>query len=181
MKISLYNLKDSDQFSIVYKTYYKELVVYTYGFVKSKEISEDLTQQLFVDLWEKRESITIHSNIKSFLFRAARNKAINHLTRNKTIAVDLFEAEENSISQEELEEEMLRIHRDKALYEIIEKLPEQRRLIFKSCYFEDKKYSETAQALGISINTVKTQMGRALRDLHKAAKATESFFSSDKK
>lgn len=157
---------NQQQFEKLFTTYYPELVIYLCKYVKEIAIAEDLAQELFCELWNKKSTYQIHSNIQAFLYRAARNAAINYLTRIKRMTVELSrELEDEIVFREDIET----IERDKKLYALIDRLPEQRKRIFTMCVFEGVRYADVAKHFNISINTVKTQMGRALMDLKKAA------------
>lgn len=154
-----------NRFEEMFTTYYPELVIYLCKFVKEKTVAEDIVQETFCELWSKKDTYPI-SNVRGFLFRSVRNAAVNYLTREKRMTVDLSREIENEIIfQEDLEA----IERDRKLYLLIERLPEQRKRIFKLCFFEGLRYQDVADKLNISVNTVKTQMGRALSDLRDSA------------
>lgn len=156
---------DRGQFEEMFTRYYRELVVYLCKFVKESAVAEDIVQETFCELWSRKETYHI-IHVRSFLFRSVRNAAVNYLTREKKMTVDLSREIENEIVfQEDLET----IDRDRKLYELIERLPEQRKRIFKLCFFEGMRYQDVADQLNISVNTVKTQMGRALADLRESA------------
>lgn len=159
-------LSNRQKFEMLFIRYYPELVVYLCKYVKEQAIAEDLVQELFCELWNKKSSYQIHSNIQGFLYRSARNSAINYLSRTKRINVAFTSELENEIV---FREDLESIERDKKLYALIDRLPEQRKRIFKMCIFDGLRYIDVAHHFNISINTVKTQMGRALMDLKKAA------------
>lgn len=154
------------QFEKIFTEYYTELVVYLLKYVPESEVAEDIVQELFCDLWGKRKELHIHTDIRAFLFRSARNAVLNYLTRVRKITVAISMELENEMA---FKEDLEMVELDRWLYSLIERLPEQRKRIFKMCFFEGVKYQEAAQKLNISVNTVKTQMGRALADLREAA------------
>ncbi|MDR2131210.1 MAG: RNA polymerase sigma-70 factor [Odoribacteraceae bacterium] len=154
------------QFEQMFTEYYTELVVYVNTYTKDTPSAEDIVQEMFCNLWDKRESHRVHTSIRAFLFRSARNAVLNYLTRTRQITVKLSE----QLADELLFQDDMEIaRRDTLLYALIERLPEQRKRIFKLCFFDDLKYAEVASRLGISVNTVKTQMGRAMAELRETA------------
>lgn len=161
-----YPLHDRQEFEKVFTKYYRELVVYLCFYLKEQSLAEDIVQDVFYKLWAKREKYRIETNIRTFLFRTARNAALNYLTREKKMTVELSQQLENEIV---FQEDMESVERDRKLYALIERLPEQRKRIFKMCFFKGLHYAEVAQKLNISVNTVKTQMGRALAELKDSA------------
>lgn len=166
MEINKGLMNNRQQFEEMFNAYYPELVVYLCKFIKEDSVAEDIVQETFCELWSKKETYRITSNVRSFLFRSVRNAALNYLTRTRKLTVELSREMENEIVfQEDLEA----VERDRKLYALIERLPEQRKRIFKLCLFEGLSYQEAARKLNISVNTVKTQMGRALSDLRGSA------------
>lgn len=162
MELGNCQLKKRQQFEEVFKRYYGELVIYLCKFVGEVSVAEDIVQEMFCEMWDKRENYRVISNIRAFLLRSVKNAAINYLTRKKKLTVELSRAMENDLV---FREDLETIERDRKLYELIDRLPDQRKKIFKMCYFENMPYLQVAEKLNISINTVKTQMGRALADL----------------
>lgn len=159
------SLKNNREFEDIFKEHYPGLVVYANKYVGVKQVAEDIVQDFFYELWNKRESLIIQSNIKSFLFQSIRNQCLNYISREKK---DHKELDSNAFEEQELSFQIEHIERNKMIYDILEKLPEQRKNIFKLCCIEGLKYKEVAEDLGISVNTVKTQMGRALSELRKS-------------
>lgn len=154
------------QFEQMFTEYYTELVVYVNNYTGDIPAAEDVVQGMFCDLWDKRETRHAHTNPRGFLFRSARNAVLNYLTRARKITIGISDKlADELLFQDEIEV----ARRDKMLYALIERLPEQRRRIFKLCFFDELKYAEVAERLGISVNTVKTQMGRAIAGLKESA------------
>lgn len=166
-------ISERHQFEEIFTTYYRELVVYLCKFVKENSMAEDIVQETFCELWSKKDTYRINSNPRAFLFRSVHNAAMNYLTRVKRLTVELSHEMENEVV---FQEDMEAIERDRRLYALIERLPEQRKRIFKMCFFENIPYQMVADRLNISINTVKTQMGRALADLRESADELILFF-----
>lgn len=166
MEVDNCQFKKRQQFEEIFKRYYSELVVYLCKFVGEISVAEDIVQEMFCELWDKRDKSQVISNIRAFLFRSVRNAAINYLTRKKKLTVELSRAMENDLV---FSEDLETIERDRKLYLLIERLPDQRKKIFKMCYFENLHYKQVAEKLNISVNTIKTQMGRALADLRASA------------
>lgn len=162
----VFQFTDRKQFEEVFTRYSAEMVVYLCKYVSDIAAAEDLVQELFCGLWEKRAKLEVTDNLSAFLFRSARNAAMNYLTREKKMTQELSRQMENELV---FRDDLETIERDRKLYRLIERLPEQRKKIFKMCFFEEMRYQDVARQLNISINTVKTQMGRALSDLRESA------------
>ena len=148
---------------LLFRSHYAFLCQTVYRIIPDKNLVEDLTQDVFYELWRKRETIVIKTSIRAYLKRAARNKALNYIRGQKI----KFEEEEktpdlrstaiNSIQQMEMSE--LQACIDKA----IDKLPERCRLVFSLSRFEEMSYKQIAEALDISIKTVENQISKALK------------------
>jgi RNA polymerase sigma-70 factor (ECF subfamily) len=152
-------------FEDVFKSHFKSLHVYAITIVKDETIAEEMVQNVFFKLWEKKEQIRLQQSVKAYLYRAVHNECLNHLKHDKVKAGYKAHAiyannESESAADPAIIKELER-HIDKALKE----LPEQCRTIFQLSRFEDQKYHMIASQLGISVKTVENQMGKALRML----------------
>jgi len=128
-------------------------------------VAEDLAQDVFHDLWKKRDSLVIKSSLTAYLRRAAVNKTLNFIRDRKIKWDDEPELETMTSAvpnaRQNLEEQELR----KLIDRTIDGLPERCRLVFTLSRFEEMTYQEIANELGISIKTVENQMSKALRIL----------------
>lgn len=150
-------------FEAVFKTHFKALHAYAYTIVRNDVMAEELVQHVFCRLWEKKEQISINQSVKAYLYRSVYNESLNYLKHLKVkesyqnYAARNMEQGDSAtarVSLKELEERL-----GKALND----LPEQCRTIFQMSRFEELKYRDIAERLGISIKTVENQMGKALR------------------
>jgi RNA polymerase sigma-70 factor (ECF subfamily) len=158
---------DAVAFSAIFKKYYTHLYQFAGRFVGDAQTAEHIVQDLFVTLWIQRDSIQIASNLKSYLYISVKNRSINYRKQNGFTYPD----ELNPPHSEEListpEEHYLENEIHLAVHNAINKLPEKCRQIYLMKRYDNLKYQEIAEILNISVNTVKTQMKRALKSLHK--------------
>ncbi|MFY0671993.1 MAG: RNA polymerase sigma-70 factor [Bacteroidia bacterium] len=150
-------------FEKVFKSYYNQLCAFAIGFLKDKDATEELVQQVFFNYWEKREQIKIQTSIKAYLYQSVRNASFNALKHEQVKAqahIELSQTDEGEIDYD-IEQNEMAI----AINNAVEKMPAERRRIFKLSKYEDKKYREIAAELDISIKTVENQMGKALKFL----------------
>lgn len=155
------NLKDESIFENVFRSYYSQLVAYAYQYVSDSDLSEELVQEMFTNLWQKVDDIEIRTSTKSYLYGAVRNACLNYI-KHQGIVKRHKESEKYNIDYQDtdfLELDELQSKIDEAL----NKLPPKCREIFELSRFEDLKYKEIAVQLNISIKTVEGQMGRALK------------------
>jgi len=155
---------DITAFEMLFRTYYQPLCNYAYTFVQDRDEAEEIVQSTFLNVWEKRDNLSIHTGVKPYLYAMVRNASLNvlkhekikqqHVTMEMAVAERSVESVTRTVMASELETK---------IYKAMDKLPEQCRLVFKLSRFEELKYSEIAEQLNISIKTVENQMGKALK------------------
>jgi RNA polymerase sigma-70 factor (family 1) len=151
-------------FEALFRAYYPFLCMYCTRLLKDASAAEEIVQELFVKLWEKRSQTTIDTSVKNYLFRAAKNHCLNYIKhshiKNEYNRKMLEESESSSPETEEPDTDLI-----KTIEKSISSLPDKRREIFRLNREEGLKYREIAEKLNISIKTVETQMGLALKTL----------------
>jgi RNA polymerase sigma-70 factor (ECF subfamily) len=153
------------QFEALMRAHYAGLCSFVARMTRSRAAAEDIVQTLFTNLWERRAAFT-YDRPEAYLYRAARNRAINHLRRERVRAAWEARVKLTAITAvEELPESSDVAELQAAIDGAIAALPARCRLIFTMNREQGLRYHEIAQVLGISIKTVETQMGRALKSL----------------
>jgi RNA polymerase sigma-70 factor (ECF subfamily) len=156
-------LGDEAAFESLFRAFAPGLCAFLGRYVESRAVAEDLVQDLFLTLWHKREELQITGTVDSYLFGAARNRALNYLRHERVtdrFRTSILERGEPHGSSEEGEIlEMLEVQG------AVETLPARCRLIFSLHHHHGLTYAEIARSLGLSVKTVETQMGRALKAL----------------
>lgn len=154
----------------IFRTYYAGMCLFVRRFVHAPDVAEELVQDVFFKLWSKREGLSDIDALKTYLFRAARNTALNHLRRRKL--EQAWEEKEGQrgepVTSGGTDDEATAGELQRAVSAAIARLPERCREIFLLSREGGLTYGEIAAALGISIKTVETQMGRALKSLRLA-------------
>lgn len=159
-------MKQGDQsaFEMIFKNHYKPLCNYAFTFLHDRDEAEEIVQATFLAVWEKKETITIESSLKAYLYRAVRNSCLN---ARKHIKIKQKHTEETmhiaDHTHEGVLESVISSELDVKIGAAIMTLPEQCRLVFKLSRFENLKYQEIADQLNISIKTVENQIGKALK------------------
>ena len=124
--------------------------------------AEDLVQQAFVKLWESRGRLDIAWSLKAYLYKSVHNACLNRIrsrhVQSKYLDFNAQQLEMTHTPPDDTSPELL-----ERFQRALDDLPPQCRLIFELSRFEALKYREIADQLGISIKTVETQMGKALR------------------
>lgn len=156
---------DEKAFERLFRHYYPHLCLYATQILKNPLAAEEIVQELFVRLWERRKETEIESSLKNYLLRAVKNLCLNFIKHNQ-IKNEYFQkilAENEPISSDD------NFENQTELFQIIEKsiseLPAKRREIFRLSRQEGLKYREIAEKMNISIKTVETQMGLAMKTL----------------
>lgn len=177
-KVLFEKIKNSDAkaFETLFHFYYGYLCLYAQKIIKNKAASEEIVQDFFVKLWEKRAQLTIETSVKNYLFRSVKNLCLNFIQHNKTkesYARQILSEAENYSS---LEEYFPEIDLAGKIEESIRLLPEKRREIFRLSREEGLKYREIAIKLNISVKTVEAQMSMAIKSLRDNLSKYKTFF-----
>ncbi len=149
-------------YEAVFKKYYKMLVAKAYFILEDEMEAEDLTQNLFVTIWQKSHFLSIKTSIRAYLFRAVHNECMMIL-RNKKVSDRRLKAYTHTLAEEE--EPLTEQYDENHLNLIFNELPVQRQKAFKLVYIEDKKYKEAAEEMGVSVNSIKTHLKLAVKTL----------------
>lgn len=153
---------NEDAFDLVFKKYYKSLSRFSYSFIKDQDKAEGLVQEVYIKLWEKRESVTNIDNLLSYLMSMVRNISIDYLRKEKTN----FKAYKNLNTEQSVnttEEQISRNEFEEKLLKSVLKLPERCRMAFELSRFENCTNKEIAQTMEISVKGVEALIGRALK------------------
>jgi RNA polymerase sigma-70 factor (ECF subfamily) len=161
-------LKEGNEsaYEVLFKEYYLKLVIHASKFVSDIEVAKEIVQDLFVSIYEKRDSLNISSSLNSYLYRAVQNRCINYLNTQKTRdKYARFVKEQGAGEGNNIESMLSKSELESALFSAISELPEKCRLIFKMNRFEGLSNSEIADQMDISKRTVETQISKALKIL----------------
>lgn len=157
---------ESLSFESLFKKYYASLCVFAVRYTHDLDSAREIVQNIFVYLWENRTDVKIDRSVKAYLTVSVRRNCIRFVQQQRpTTSIDAISEDEHladdlhdSLELEELYQQLL---------DAIEQLPDQCKRIFKLSRFEELKYSEIAEKLGLSVKTVEAQMGKALKALRK--------------
>ncbi|WP_300700702.1 RNA polymerase sigma-70 factor [Bacteroides sp.] len=165
----LAKIKEGDikAFEEVFRRYYSPLCWYAAGITGDTESAEEIVEELFYTLWKNREQLQILQSVKSYLYRAVRNEAIQYCEhqevkeRYQTSVQTAKESEASIDPHWQMEYKELQTLVQQAL----NKLPDRRRRIFIMHRMQGMKYAEIALALSLSVKTVEAEMTKVLRTL----------------
>lgn len=157
-------------FEKVFKTHFQHLFNFALQFVPDDEAARDITQSVFIKLWEHRDNLDIDKSVKSYLFTSVRNACINHIRDNKKFKSNILDIELAEMDFGEFSDTHTYNELEKKINEILSTLPEKSRQIFELSRFENKKYREIAEELEISEKTVEAHVSKVLKILREQLK-----------
>jgi RNA polymerase sigma-70 factor, ECF subfamily len=151
-------------FKGIYDAYYRYLVVTAFQYLRDNDLARDTTQEVFADLWRRREQIQELSSLKAYLRRAVCNKALDILRHRKRWQTndEIPEIESNANRADEQTETL---ELSEAVQLAISELPEKCRAVFLLSRYEQLSHREIAEQLDISTKTIENQMTKALKHL----------------
>lgn len=149
----------------LFKKYYTFLVRFSLQIVKKEDAAEDIVQEVFIKLWDKKDTLEGVQNIKAYLFQATKNSSLNWIKskKNNNDSIDLVEFSHDSGNN--IEEQLAFEETQDKINKALSLLPEKCREVFLLSRNEGKSYKEIADDLSISIKTVENHMGKALKIL----------------
>ncbi|NMB70702.1 MAG: RNA polymerase sigma-70 factor [Bacteroidales bacterium] len=153
-------------FDLLYRKYCSRIYKFSYSLLKSKEEAENLLQEVFLSLWECRFAIEKNASVKSYLFTVTYNTAISYL-RKKAKECEFFQYLKSLQEPVDVLVDSELHYRDleARLEEIINNLPQRQKEIYLMHKVDGLKYSEIAERLHISVNTIENHMARALKTI----------------
>lgn len=161
---------DADALQRLFNRHYPLLLSDIYSYVADEDTCKDLAQDVFVELWRKRDVLDVHTSLRAYLRRAAINRALNYIkTNRRTVLEDTSEWQGTAdTSLQEISNKNKQEHLETALHQAIDQLPEKCRIVFSLSRFEHLSHREIADKLGISVKTIENQITKAMRILRAA-------------
>lgn len=142
----------------LFKRHYSLLCLTAFSLIKDRDISKDIVQDFFTSYWQRKQKVRLESTFKAYAVGAVKNLSLRWIQKAKkeeavlqSLPFTKYEEPTNLVLQE----------KENKLQKLLEQLPEKRRRIFVMKILKGYSYEEISENLGISVNTVKTQMKRA--------------------
>lgn len=153
---------NEEAFEILFRLYFEPLVRFCDAYLKDKDLSKGITQQVFIAIWENRKKLPVQSP-GPYLYKSVKNKCLNHI-RHLEARKNFEEFEKHNETSYELEfeepkDQMIQIQIS------IDKLSPECKRIFIMSRMHGLSHKEIAEELGIAVKTVKNQIGKALKQL----------------
>jgi len=160
--------RDSLDFEEIYNLYKGQIFHFILGYIRSSELAEDLTQEVFIKLWENLERLEDINAIKFYLYKIAKNHTINSLKKVAHSQHALQEVINSYPKNQNTPEDVLQEKEyNEWINAALNNLTPRAREIFALCREQGKSYNEAAKELGISRNAIKHQMVHVLKILRK--------------
>lgn len=163
---------DLKAFEKVFKDYYALMCSVAMDYVNDSAMCQTLTEDVLLNLWEKKNELVITTSLRAYLLRAVRNKCIDHLRtqRQNSDFLGYYDSLDGMFGgamadEKDLFEQLISDELAELLDRAIDEMPEERRRVFILVRMENKTYQEAADMLHISVNTVKYHLKRAHAEL----------------
>lgn len=162
---------DEEGFVGLYDLHSRSIRAFITRYVNSKPLAEDLTQEVFIKIWENRAGLADVKSFKAYLFITARNHTLNSMKVIFRSEVAIGEVVDSFVHlRNETEEQLMEKEYALFLDKVLDSLPERTREIFRLCRNQEKTYDEVAKSLNISRNAVKNHMVQSMKVLRSAVK-----------
>jgi RNA polymerase sigma-70 factor (family 1) len=163
-----FRLGEEQSFSEVFKTLFPTLTYYAFRIINDQMAAEDIAEEAFIKVWDKRDSFYQFSVLKSYLYTVVRNSSFKWLKKNKKVQLtDIEETMQFSSPDKNRMESIIEVELFHEIHVFLERLPTQSKKIIKMIFLEGKKVREVADEMGLALSTVKNQKTNALNKLKK--------------
>lgn len=160
---ALFKEGDKDALGKIFQTYYKELYFYGLKIILVPEIVKDVIQEVFVRLWENKDSLGHVTKVKSYLLVALRNELVQASKKNRILEVNNINVEPFTITIEDFlinEEDSMLLN--KRLVASLNKLSERQREVIVLRFYHNLTFEELEEVLEMNIQSVRNLLFRAL-------------------
>ncbi|MBP6730908.1 MAG: RNA polymerase sigma-70 factor [Chitinophagales bacterium] len=160
-------LRDPTSFEKLFRSQYNALVAGAYRILNDKARAEDVVQDVFLKLWQKRDEIKVDENLPAYLHRAVVNHAINIYKQQYRKLIEHTDeiAEQTDTTGSHADNSLITTELNEKIERAIATMPDSSRGVFMLSRFEEMSYKEIAEKLEISVKTVEKHMSNALKHL----------------
>ncbi len=159
---------DTNAFKLLYDGFHRDLYRFAQNTVKSNALAEDIIQDTFIKVWDKRAQLDPDKSIKSYLFTVCRNLCLD--TLQKASNTESLRAEIIDNYEAQIDDDEFILHNEALLRRAIDSLPTQRRIVFEKAKLDNLSYDQIAADLGISKGTVSDHLVKAMRAIREYLK-----------
>jgi len=165
-------IKKGDQkaFKIIFDQFYRYMTTVSWRIVADSNTAEDITQEAFVELWNRKELLPDDLMIKSYLRKIVINKSLNFIKKKKNKTWDNTPLENSYVDESHDFQQIDYLSMQETITKTVDNLPNKCRIIFSLSRFEELSHKEIAKKLNISTKTIESQITIALKRIRKALK-----------
>lgn len=150
--------------SIIYKKYWELMYLAAFNLVKNHEVCEDIVQEIFINIWQKRERLEIKVSLKSYLYTSTIYKVYDYFRKNSSVfKVELLESYDNRLESFNPETKLIHDELIEHINLAIDQLPEKCGIVFRLSREDQLSYKEIAEKLNISHRTVEGHIAKAIK------------------
>jgi len=161
---------DKEAYTSLFKMYYKNLCIFSYKYVRNIEIAEEIVQEIYIRIWERRNSLNLPENIEGYLFRAVHNESINTCKKLQHELINKNQYKQDVNWTENFDDSLVQKELNIIINQAINKLPERCREVFKMNRYNAMSYKEISTKLGITEKGVEFHILKALKILREKLK-----------
>ncbi len=172
LQVRVAQFEDQKAYEELYVSLYKYLYNFAWSFIKSKQLAEEIVSDVFIKVWQKRDTLDSIDNLKVYLYVATKNMSLNYLGKTKTLSFADISALSAELISTYADPEQLLITSDMMglINHAIDQLPSRCRLIFKLVKEDKMKCREVAEVLQLSPKTVENQVAIAVKKIGNAVR-----------
>ncbi|MEJ2880261.1 RNA polymerase sigma-70 factor [Pedobacter sp. GR22-6] len=158
-------------FNVLFKRYYNGIKCYAQKNVRDAFMAEELSMDVMLGLWKNKGAVEVQADLKPFLYRSIKNAIYNHYRKKalQTVSLDVV-SERPQLSSQAADHDLQVKELQRIYNQQLEKLSPQRRRVYEMSRLENKSYSEIAEDLNLSVNTVENYMVASLAFFRKNLK-----------
>ena len=164
-KSNVHKSLDKALFEQLFKSHFVHLCNFAHQYVSDTDSARDITQKVFLKLWENRATIDPQQSIQSYLFTSVKNRCLNHIRDQKKYRSRFLDVEMEDFEMNFEEDAFALSELQDKIDEALDALPEKCRKVFEMSRFRDMKYQAIADELEVSVKTVEAHMSKALKSL----------------
>ena len=164
--LDLLKIGDEKAITMMYEKYAEKLYISAYNMLKNKEASEDIIQEVFISIWNKKETLEVKTTLKSYLYACVAYKVYSHFRKNKeNFKVELLEGFNTQVQYLNPETKLIQDEFINHINSIIDALPPRCKQVFQMSREEQLSHKEIALKLNISTKTIETHITKAIKAL----------------
>ncbi len=164
---------DRQLYNFFFNKYYPKLIWFALLFVKQHRAAEEVVSDVMLNIFKKRNKLAKTDNIEGYIFISVKNQSLKYLRKNKRqVYVDILESDTDLLMTTSISPEFEYLENEfhQVVRSVIDTLPPKRKLVFKMIKEDGLKYNDVAKLLDLSVKTVETHMGLALKTLNEKIK-----------